>query len=70
MVLGLLFGGVLGNFIDWLVCELGFGCGYVVDFIVYWYLFIGNVVDIVIVGVVVLVLVFGVCGMIFDGGCV
>ena len=50
LTLGLLLGGAIGNLIDRVVREPGFGRGHVVDFIDYFGLFIGNVADIAIVG--------------------
>ncbi|MDO4258742.1 MAG: signal peptidase II [Actinomycetaceae bacterium] len=50
IAIGLLGGGAIGNLIDRLIREPGFGVGHVVDFINYNDLFIGNVADIWIVG--------------------
>lgn len=47
--LGLLLGGNVGNLIDRLLRDPGFGVGHVVDFLNYGGLFIGNVADIAIV---------------------
>jgi signal peptidase II len=47
--LGLLLGGAVGNLIDRLFREPGFGRGHVVDFIDYGGLFVGNVADVAIV---------------------
>lgn len=47
--IGMLLGGAIGNVIDRLVREPGFGRGHVVDFIDYFGWFVGNVADIAIV---------------------
>lgn len=60
--LGLLLGGALGNLLDRLLREPGFGRGHVVDFIDYQ-VFVGNVADIALVlaaGLVILLNVRGV----------
>lgn len=49
VTLGMLLGGAIGNLIDRIFREPGFGRGHVVDFIDYFGLFIGNVADIAIV---------------------
>ncbi|ACQ80652.1 lipoprotein signal peptidase [Beutenbergia cavernae DSM 12333] len=49
VALGALLGGAVGNLIDRLFREPGFGVGHVVDFINYADLFVGNVADIAIV---------------------
>ncbi|KGN38417.1 signal peptidase [Knoellia subterranea KCTC 19937] len=49
VTLGMLLGGAIGNLIDRILREPGFGRGHVVDFIDYFSLFIGNVADIAIV---------------------
>ncbi|UFU04240.1 signal peptidase II [Ruania suaedae] len=49
LVLGGLLGGNLGNLIDRLLRDPGFGVGHVVDFINYAGFFVGNVADIAIV---------------------
>ncbi|WP_126415783.1 signal peptidase II [Trueperella bialowiezensis] len=50
IVLGIVWGGAVGNLIDRLVREPGFPEGHVVDFINYNGWFIGNVADIALVG--------------------
>ncbi len=55
IALGLLLGGAVGNVLDRLLREPGFGRGHVVDFIDYFGLFIGNVADIAIVGAACLI---------------
>ncbi|WP_431836053.1 signal peptidase II [Cellulomonas sp. Y8] len=53
--LGLVWGGAIGNLIDRLVAEPGFGRGRVTDFLAYGDLFIGNLADIALaVGAAVL----------------
>jgi len=47
--IALLMGGAVGNLIDRLSAEPGFGVGHVTDFIGYGNLFVGNVADIWIV---------------------
>lgn len=55
-VLAVIWSGALGNLLDRLFREPGFGIGHVVDFIRYGDLFIGNFADIaLVVGVLVLV---------------
>ncbi len=49
-LLGVALGGALGNLIDRLFREPGFGRGHVVDMINYNNVFVGNVADIAIVG--------------------
>lgn len=49
VTLGMLLGGAIGNLVDRVFREPGFGRGHVVDFIDYFGLFIGNVADIAIV---------------------
>jgi signal peptidase II len=61
--LGLVFGGATTHFGDRLFRAPGFGHGYVVDFIDYKYLFIGNVADIAIVGGVVFVVILMIAGV-------
>ena len=53
--LALILGGAVGNLIDRLAREPGFGHGHVVDFINYAGFFVGNVADIAIVGAAVVV---------------
>ncbi|MDP9807024.1 signal peptidase II [Trueperella bonasi] len=58
IILGIVWGGAVGNLIDRLVREPGFPGGYVVDFINYNGWFIGNVADIaLVVGLLALFLV-------------
>lgn len=58
LILGIVWGGAVGNLIDRLVREPGFPGGYVVDFINYNGWFIGNVADIaLVVGLLALFLV-------------
>ena len=47
--IALLTGGAIGNLIDRLSAEPGFGIGHVTDFIAYGTWFVGNVADIWIV---------------------
>lgn len=61
--LGLVFGGATTHFGDRLFRAPGFGRGYVVDFIDYKYLFIGNVADIAIVGGVIFVVILMIAGV-------
>lgn len=49
LAIGLLMGGAVGNLIDRLTGEPGFGVGHVTDFIAYGTWFVGNVADIWIV---------------------
>jgi len=67
LALGLLLGGALGNLIDRLTRPPGFGRGYVVDFIAYGDLFVGNVADIAIVGAAGLIMVLSLRGIGLDG---
>ncbi|MDO5723502.1 MAG: signal peptidase II [Flaviflexus sp.] len=56
LALGVILGGAIGNLIDRLVREPGFGRGHVIDFINYGGWFIGNIADIALVlGVIVLI---------------
>lgn len=64
--LGALLGGALGNLVDRVSREPGFGIGHVVDFIDYGY-FIGNVADIAIVGAAVVMVVLSLVGLTWDG---
>ncbi len=57
LVLGLVWGGAVGNLIDRLVRDPGFPEGHVVDFINYNGAFIGNVADIALVAGLVAILV-------------
>lgn len=65
--LGLLLGGAVGNLIDRLVRDPGFGRGHVVDFINYAGWFVGNVADIAIVLAAVGVGVLAVVGVDIEG---
>jgi signal peptidase II len=67
LTLGLLLGGAVGNLVDRLVRQPGFGRGHVVDFIGYGDFFIGNVADIAIVGAMVLVVVGVIRGVPLSG---
>ena len=67
LTLGLLLGGAVGNLIDRIVREPGFGRGHVVDFIDYFGLFIGNVADIAIVGAAAFGAVLAVRGIPLEG---
>ncbi len=53
--LALILGGAVGNLVDRLLRDPGFGHGHVVDFINYAGFFVGNVADIAIVAAAVLV---------------
>ena len=66
-IIGLLFGGSVGNLTDRMVREPGPGRGHVVDFIDYFGLFIGNVADIAIVGAAVLIGLLALRGISVDG---
>jgi len=55
VALALILGGAVGNLVDRLVRDPGFGHGHVVDFINYAGFFVGNVADIAIVGAAALV---------------
>lgn len=50
LLIGVALGGAVGNLLDRLFREPGFGQGHVVDMIKYGDLFVGNVADIAIVG--------------------
>ncbi|MFW5470258.1 signal peptidase II [Knoellia sp. CPCC 206435] len=67
VTLGLLLGGAIGNLIDRILREPGFGRGHVVDFIDYFGLFIGNVADIAIVGAAAFGAVLAVRGIPLEG---
>lgn len=67
MALGLLLGGALGNLVDRLVREPGFGRGHVIDFIAYGNLFVGNVADIAIVVAAGLIILLSLRGIGLDG---
>lgn len=68
LTLGLLLGGAVGNLVDRILREPGFGRGHVVDFIDYFGLFIGNVADIAIVGAAAVGAVLAVRGIPLEGG--
>ncbi|MFN3866764.1 MAG: signal peptidase II [Demequina sp.] len=59
-LLGIGLGGAVGNLIDRLAREPGFGQGHVVDMINYNGWFVGNVADLAIVGVAAVVLVMSI----------
>lgn len=67
VALGLLLGGALGNLGDRLFREPGVGRGYVVDFIAYGDLFVGNVADIAIVAAAGLIVLLSLRGIGIDG---
>ncbi|WP_426595366.1 signal peptidase II [Cellulomonas sp. McL0617] len=67
VALGLLLGGALGNLMDRLFREPGFGRGHVVDFIAYWNVFVGNVADIAIVVAAVMIVFLAATGVHIDG---
>lgn len=56
VIIGLIWGGALGNLLDRLLRDPGFPGGHVVDFIKYGDLFIGNVADIALVVGLIIVL--------------
>lgn len=57
VLLGVVWGGALGNLIDRLFRDPGFPGGHVVDFIKYYDWFIGNVADIALVGGIAIVVI-------------
>lgn len=59
---GIALGGAVGNLIDRLFREPGFGRGHVVDFINYSDIFVGNVADIAIVGAAVVFMALSLFG--------
>jgi len=67
IALGLLLGGALGNLMDRLFREPSFGRGWVVDFIAYWNVFVGNVADIAIVVAAVMIVILAATGVHIDG---
>lgn len=67
VVLGMLLAGAVGNLIDRLLRQPGFGRGHVVDFIGYGDWFVGNVADILIVLAAAGVGVLGLRGISPDG---
>lgn len=66
IALGLLLGGAVGNLVDRLTNEPGFGEGHVVDFIDYG-VFVGNIADIAIVVAAVMVAILALRGIGIDG---
>lgn len=60
---GVALGGALGNLLDRLFREPGFGRGHVVDMIKYGDLFVGNVADIAIVGSAAAFIVLSMLGL-------
>lgn len=66
LCVGALLGGAMGNLVDRLAREPGFGVGHVVDFIDYGY-FIGNVADIAIVGSALIMVVLSLVGIGWEG---
>ena len=48
VAIGFVWGGAIGNLIDRLFADPGFGRGHVTDFLAYGNLFIGNIADIAI----------------------
>lgn len=67
VTLGMLLGGAIGNLVDRILREPGFGRGHVVDFIDYFGLFIGNVADIAIVAAAVLGALLALRGIPLEG---
>jgi signal peptidase II len=67
VALGMLLGGALGNLVDRLAREPGFGRGHVVDFIDYAGFFVGNVADIAIVAAAALIVLLSLRGIGVDG---
>lgn len=67
VTLGMLLGGAIGNLIDRILREPGFGRGHVVDFIDYFGLFIGNIADIAIVAAAVLGALLALRGIPLEG---
>ncbi|WP_282858862.1 signal peptidase II [Pseudoclavibacter helvolus] len=49
VAVGLIWGGAVGNLLDRLFADPGFGRGYVTDFLAYGNVFIGNLADIALV---------------------
>lgn len=62
IILGFIAGGAVGNLIDRLVQEPGFGRGHVIDFLNYNDWFIGNVADIWIVGGAIALIIWVIVG--------
>ena len=67
LTLGMLLGGAIGNLLDRILREPGFGRGHVVDFIDYFGLFIGNIADIAIVAAAVLGALLALRGIPLEG---
>ena len=67
ITLGMLLGGAVGNLVDRLFREPGFGHGHVVDFIGYHDWFTGNVADIAIVAAAVMLALLSILGIGLDG---
>ncbi len=67
VTLGMLLGGAIGNLLDRILREPGFGRGHVVDFIDYFGLFIGNIADIAIVVAAVLGALLALRGIPLEG---
>lgn len=60
LAIATLMGGAVGNLIDRLTAEPGFGVGHVTDFIAYGTWFVGNVADIwIVLGAALLALALG-----------
>ncbi|OJX95600.1 MAG: hypothetical protein BGO96_08135 [Micrococcales bacterium 73-15] len=66
VALGAILGGAMGNLVDRLARDPGFGIGHVVDFIDYG-VFIGNVADIAIVGAAIGMVLLSLFGSTWDG---
>ena len=64
---GALLGGALGNLIDRLLREPGFGVGHVIDFIAFGDWFVNNIADIAITGGAVLMVVLSLLGVDVEG---
>lgn len=67
IALGGLLGGALGNLIDRLTREPGFGRGYVVDFIAFPHFAIFNVADMAVTGSAILMVILSISGVAFSG---
>lgn len=67
LALGSLVGGAMGNLVDRLARDPGFGVGHVVDFIAYADWFVGNVADIAIVGAAIGIAALSFTGRRLDG---
>jgi len=62
VLFGVALGGALGNLVDRLFREPGFGRGHVIDMINYNNVFVGNVADIAIVGAAIVFMVVSLFG--------